>query len=96
MIHKYRKTALTIGTISSIAHIVGGSCKRGRKMSTRRAKQHKSDVIVDSGHRKWLKSWNHKGFGSKWRMEASGRAPKFRARAYNRAKELEKQSLNSN
>lgn len=65
-------------------------------MATRRSKQHKSDVIVDSGHRKWLKSWNHKGFGSRWRMEASGRAPKFRARAYNRAKELEKQSLNSN
>lgn len=34
-------------------------------MSTRRAKQHESDVIVDSGHRKWLKTWNHKGFGSK-------------------------------
>lgn len=62
-------------------------------MSSRRAKQHKSDVIVDSGHRKWLKSWNHKGFGSKWRMEASGRAPKFRARAYNRAKELEDEIL---
>lgn len=63
-------------------------------MSTRRAKQRKSDVIVDSGHRKWLKSWNHKGFGSKWRMEASGRAPKFRTRAYNRVKELEDESLN--
>lgn len=60
-------------------------------MSTRRAKQHKSNVIVDSGHRKWLKSWNHKGFGSKWRMEASGRASKFRTRAYNRAKELGRQ-----
>lgn len=58
-------------------------------MSTRRAKQHESDVIVDSGHRKWLKTWNHKGFGSKWRMEASGRAPKFRTRAYHRAKEIE-------
>ncbi len=54
-------------------------------MSTRRAKQHESDVIVDSGHRKWLKTWNHKGFGSKWRMEASGRAPKFRAHAYEQA-----------
>lgn len=63
-------------------------------MSTRRAKQHESDVIVDSGHRKWLKTWNHKGFGSKWRMEASGRAPKFRTRAYNRAKELENEILN--
>lgn len=62
-------------------------------MSTRRAKQHESDVIVDSGHRKWLKTWNHKGFGSKWRMEASGRPPKFRTRAYNRAKELENESL---
>lgn len=62
-------------------------------MTTRRAKRHESDVIVNSGHRKWLKSWNHKGFGSKWRMEASGRAPKFRARAYNRAKELENESL---
>lgn len=65
-------------------------------MSTRRAKQHESDVIVDSGHRKWLKSWNHKGFGSKWRMEASSRAYKFCTRAYNRAKELEEQSLKSN
>lgn len=65
-------------------------------MATRRAKQHKSDVIVDSWNKKWLKSWNHKGFGSKWRMEASERAPKFRTRAYNRAKKLEKQSLNSN
>lgn len=63
-------------------------------MSTRRAKQHESDVIVDSGHRKWLKTWNHKGFGSKWRMEASGRAPKFRTRAYNRAKEFENEILN--
>lgn len=64
-------------------------------MSSKRAKQHESDVIVNSGHRKWLKSWDHQGFGSKWRMEASGRAPKFRTRAYNRAKELEdeKQSL---
>ena len=64
-------------------------------MTTRRAKQHESNVIVNSGHRKWLKIWDHQGFGSKWRMEASGRAPKFRTRAYNRAKELEdeKQSL---
>lgn len=64
-------------------------------MTTRRAKRHESDVIVNSGHRKWLKIWDHQGFGSKWRMEASGRAPKFRTRAYNRAKELEdeKQSL---
>lgn len=64
-------------------------------MSSKRAKQHESDVIVNSGHRKWLKSWDHQGFGSKWRMEASGRPPKFRRRAYNRAKELEdeKQSL---
>lgn len=58
-------------------------------MSSKRAKQHESDVIVNSGHRKWLKSWDHQGFGSKWRMEASGRPPKFRTRAYNRAKELE-------
>lgn len=64
-------------------------------MSSKQAKQHESDVIVNSGHRKWLKSWDHQGFGSKWRMEASGRAPKFRIRAYNRVKELEdeKQSL---
>lgn len=62
-------------------------------MSTRRAKRHESDVIVNSGHRKWLKIWDHQGFGSKWRMEASGRAPKFRTRAYNRAKELENESL---
>ena len=64
-------------------------------MSTRRAKRHESDVIVNSGHRKWLKIWDHQGFGSKWRMEASGRSHKFRTRAYNRAKELEdeKQSL---
>lgn len=62
-------------------------------MSTRRAKQHESDVIVNSGHRKWLKIWDHQGFGSKWRMEASGRAPKFRTRAYNRAKEFENESL---
>lgn len=62
-------------------------------MSTRRAKQHESNVIVNSGHRKWLKIWDHQGFGSKWRMEASGRAPKFRTRAYNRAKELENESL---
>lgn len=62
-------------------------------MSSKRAKQHESDVIVNSGHRKWLKSWNHQGFGSKWRMEASGRPPKFRTRAYNRAKELENESL---
>lgn len=62
-------------------------------MSSKRAKQHESDVIVNSGHRKWLKSWDHQGFGSKWRMEASGRPPKFRTRAYNRAKELENESL---
>lgn len=62
-------------------------------MTTRRAKRHESDVIVNSGHRKWLKIWDHQGFGSKWRMEASGRAPKFRRRAYNRAKELEDESL---
>lgn len=62
-------------------------------MTTRRAKQHESNVIVNSGHRKWLKIWDHQGFGSKWRMEASGRAPKFRRRAYNRAKELEDESL---
>lgn len=62
-------------------------------MTTRRAKQHESNVIVNSGHRKWLKVWDHQGFGSKWRMEASGRAPKFRTRAYNRAKELEDESL---
>lgn len=62
-------------------------------MSTRRAKRHESDVIVNSGHRKWLKIWDHQGFGSKWRMEASGRAPKFRTRAYNRAKEIENKSL---
>ena len=62
-------------------------------MSTRRAKQHESNVIVNSGHRKWLKIWDHQGFGSKWRMEASGRAPKFRRRAYNRAKEIENKSL---
>ena len=64
-------------------------------MSTRRAKQHESNVIVNSGHRKWLKIWDHQGFGSKWRMEASGRAPKFRTRAYNRAKEIENKSLNT-
>ena len=58
-------------------------------MSTRRAKRHDSDVIVNSGHRKWLKIWDHQGFGSKWRMEASGRSHKFHTRAYNRAKELE-------
>lgn len=62
-------------------------------MSSKRAKQHESDVIVNSGHRKWLKSWDHQGFGSKWRMEASGRSHKFRTRAYNRAKELENESL---
>lgn len=62
-------------------------------MSTRRAKQHESNVIVNSGHRKWLKIWDHQGFGSKWRMEASGRAPKFRTRAYHRAKEIENKSL---
>lgn len=62
-------------------------------MSSKRAKQHESDVIVNSGHRKWLKSWDHQGFGSKWRMEASGRPPKFRTRAYNRAKELEDEIL---
>ena len=61
-------------------------------MSSKRAKRHESDVIVNSGHRKWLKSWNHQGFGSKWRMEASGRPHKFRTRAYNRAKELENES----
>ena len=58
-------------------------------MSSKRAKRHESDVIVNSGHRKWLKIWDHQGFGSKWRMEASGRSHKFRTRAYNRARELE-------
>lgn len=62
-------------------------------MTTRRAKRHESNVIVNYGHRKWLKIWDHQGFGSKWRMEASGRAPKFRRRAYNRAKEIENKSL---
>lgn len=62
-------------------------------MSSKRAKRHESDVIVNSGHRKWLKIWDHQGFGSKWRMEASGRSHKFRTRAYNRAKEIENKGL---
>lgn len=62
-------------------------------MSTRRAKQHKRDVFFKVRARRRWKKFDQEGFVHKDIRQLTDRPYKFRKRAYDREKEIEKKKV---